>query len=170
MNFTRNAAIVLSAAALLTGLGGCVNQMWYPGGPMASRDAYTYESTAVMPQTVTLTDLRTEQVLYTWVVPVDQQLIIRFRAGEGNNNNTTPDRCEWDLIPRGKSSATPRYAFNVAPASARRIDSFLRNTPESPEDMRGVQTTGPGMQTPAPANQNPIGVDDFRQRPERDDW
>lgn len=165
MTSLRPAALVIAAAATLTSLGGCVNQMWNPGGPLASRDAYTYESTTVMPQTVTLTDLRTEQVLYTWVIPVDQQLIIRFRQGEGNDNNVTPDRCEWDLIPRGKASATPRYAFNVAPASARRIDSFLRTTPESPEDMSGVQASTPGFNAPAAPNTAPSGVDDFRQRP-----
>ncbi len=137
---------VLAAATLA---GGCSNMMWYPGGPLASRDKYTFESTAWYPQTVSLVDTRTDQVVWTTDVPVDQQLVMRFDEGDGDANRITPDKMFYDTWPKGKRTGTPRRSFNVPPADARRIDVLQRPVPELPPDMKPAEAPTPRLPFPA---------------------
>lgn len=123
-----------------------------PGNPLASYDEYNYPSTATMPQTVVLRDLRTDQVLYTWEIPVDQKLFVRFLEGTGDATKGTPDQCEW-LFYGITESAPPwehRQRFNVPPSNSRRLDLFLRPSPELPGNMKPA-----GVEQP-PADLAPI--------------
>jgi hypothetical protein len=142
------ASASLLATLALAGLGGCANSMWYPGGPLRSIDQYTYESTSHYPQTVSLIDTRTDQVIWTVDVPVDQQLVMRFEKGDGDDNRITPDKMVWDVWPRGQRSGEPQYSMNVPDATARRVDVLMRPAPEFPADMKPLETPMPNFQFP----------------------
>jgi hypothetical protein len=124
--------------------------MWYPGGPLASRDKFTFESTAWYPQTISVVDTRTDQVIFTTDVPVDQQLVMQFFEGEGDANRVTPDRMAYDTWPKGQRFGTPKRSFNVPPADARRIDVLQRPVPELPPDMKPAGTPMPQLPFPEP--------------------
>lgn len=141
-------SILLLAALAASTLGACANNMWYPGGPLRSIDQYTYESTSWYPQTVSLVDTRTDQVIWTVDVPVDQQLVMRFNKGEGDDNRVTPDMMEWDVWPIGQRSGQPQYTMNVPPADCRRVDVLARPSPEFPPDMKPSETPMPRFSYP----------------------
>ncbi|MDP1662499.1 MAG: hypothetical protein Q8L55_11360 [Phycisphaerales bacterium] len=132
----------------LTLVGGC--GYLSPGNPMASNNEFNYPSTATMPQTVVLRDLRTDQVLYTWEIPVDQKLHVRFHEGKGDPGSATPDQCVWLFYPitRWNPPLEDRHTFNVPPASACRLDLFTRPSPELPADMKPAEIPQPPADLP----------------------
>ena len=133
----RPTTLIAASALGLTLLSGC--SYMSPGNPLSSRDEYNYPSTSTMPQTVVLRDLRTDEVLYTWEVPVNKKVFVRFMKNRAEpNNESNPDQCEWVIYPIGYRNPplSNRLRFNVPPADSRRLDLFTRPSPELPADMK----------------------------------
>jgi hypothetical protein len=122
--------LLLGVVALGAVPAGC----YYPGGPLMSADRYTYESTPWQPWTVTLTDTRTGEAVWSVDVPVDQQVVLSFSQGTGPNEYK-PDEIVWELMPRGQRFGARNNRLPCPPAGARRLDATLRPTPEA--DMTG---------------------------------
>jgi hypothetical protein len=122
--------LLLGVVALGAVPAGC----YYPGGPLMSADRYTYESTPWQPWTVTLTDTRTGEAVWSVDVPVDQQVVLSFSQGTGPNEYK-PDEIVWELMPRGQRFGARNNRLPCPPSGARRLDATLRPTPEA--DMTG---------------------------------
>jgi hypothetical protein len=129
---TLGGTMILAAGLSLTACG----TSFKPEGPYASLDQYAYQSLAMEPKTVVLRDVRTEQILYTWDIPVDQTLVLKFRKDQGERNRAMPDKLEWDLWPIDQTTGHRRYYFFVPAADSRRVEMYIRNTPELPYDMQ----------------------------------
>jgi hypothetical protein len=155
-------------------LGGC--SAYKPGGSLASDDQFTFISEPWAPTTIALVDTRTGQTHWTVEVPVGQQVVVRFIAGEEPDNIPLPDTMRWQLMAAGKESGQLRNAMNVPPTGARRMDVSLRRAPEmpvKPEPDQGpiVAEAGrpkvlpvpidarPGRRAPAPAPAVETGPD-----------
>lgn len=144
---TLAAALLLAPIALT---GGC----WYvnDGIPTSSRDEYNYPSTATMPQTVVLRDLRTDEVLHTWEVPVDSKLFVRFLSDQNLRaaGDPYPDTCEWVYYPVGtwNPPLSDRLRFQVPAASSRRLELSVRTSPELPAAMRPADVPKPQGELP----------------------
>jgi len=137
---------LLAAPALATIVaGGCTYMS--PGNPLSSKNEFNYPSTSTLPQTVVLRDLRTDEVLYTWEVPVDKKLFVRFYEDRNSvpRNQANPDTCEWVYYPIGRWNPplADRARFNVPPADSRRLDLFMRTNPELPESMKPAEVPMP---------------------------
>jgi hypothetical protein len=141
------------ALPLAMGLAALAGGCGYPadGNPLASNDEYNYVSTSTMPQTVVLRDLRTDEVLRTWEIPVNQKVYIRFYPERAEPiTETTPDTCEWIYYPIALSNppAENHVRFNVPAANSRRLDLFLRPSPELPADMKPADVPMPPSDLP----------------------
>ncbi|MFN7397213.1 MAG: hypothetical protein ACK5TP_01205 [bacterium] len=147
---TRPTLLLTSAVFVALACAGCANNFWYPGGPLASRDQFTYISTPDYPQTISVIDTRIDQVIWTAEVPVDKQLVIRFYKDEGLPNTATPDKMVWDIWPAGQTSGDPQFTFNAPPSNARRVDVTLRPTPEFPAHMKPAGVPMPNLPFPEP--------------------
>lgn len=128
----RRTAFVLTAAFLTTlPLSGCFWPGYSPGGQMASRDLFTYESTPDFPQNITVLDWTTNEQLVTIEVPVGQQLVIRFYADHDVKSATRPDMMRWKLMPKGTTWGELTNSLPVPDFNHRRIDVTFRTTGES---------------------------------------
>ncbi len=148
--------IGVAGLAAVTGLlAGCT----------ASRDAYTYPSTAHLPATVALVDTRSGEALQTWEIPVGEQLRVRFlnvQAAEA----TGVDRVEWYIESIGGSAADKPSSAQCPPASARRLVLSYRNQPEYHKNARqrplapvnGVANGAPVMGAPAKPSGAPVDL------------
>jgi len=101
-------------------------------GCSASLDAHTYESTPMLPMTVTVVDSTTGESLWAMDVPVNQKLRVRFyddrRPDDVSGNRTAMMR--WELTSTDKSTGKLRNEIAVPQAHSRRIDVTLRDIPE----------------------------------------
>ena len=101
-------------------------------GCSASLDAHTYESTPMLPMTVTIVDTTTGESLWAMDVPVNQKLRVRFyddrRPDDVVGNRTAMMR--WELTSTDKSTGKLRNEIAVPQAHSRRIDVSLRDIPE----------------------------------------
>jgi hypothetical protein len=120
--------LLAGALAMLPLLGGC---KYNEGGPGYSGDIHTYVSTAWRPWTVTLVDTRTGEAVWSADIPVDQQLVIRFRTGKGPSDEL-PDMMDWGLMEAGTKYGHRKNRLPVPGADARLLKPTLRPTPEMP--------------------------------------
>lgn len=118
------AALGLSLAGL-TGLAGCVPG-YYPGGSLASRDLYTYESTPDAPTNITVIDWTTGEQLLQVEVPVGQQLVVRFFENHNKKNTERPDLMRWKLMKAGTTFGELDNSMPVPDYGHRRVDVSLR--------------------------------------------
>lgn len=128
---------LLLTLGLLSLAGGCGYAA--DGNPLVSRNEFNYPSTSTLPQTLVLRDLRTDEVLFTWEIPVNQKVFIRIYPDRAEpKTEANPDQCEWLYYPIALKNppAENRVRFNVPPADSRRFDLFTRPTPELPSDMK----------------------------------
>ena len=106
------------ACSLLVGLTGC--------GIGNSDDRFTYESTAYSPKTITVIDIRTDETVWSYEVPVGSELRVNFsrdRILYGDNKPTaTMTYVEYPSGERGE--------IDVPAQADRRIDMDLRDGPE----------------------------------------
>ncbi|MBC7835994.1 MAG: hypothetical protein H7Y88_12975 [Phycisphaerales bacterium] len=139
----RMGVLCIGAAAL----GAC----YYPGGPWYSADRYTYVSTAWQPQTITLTDTRTGEVIWSQDVPVGKQLVIDFTSEDSTSDVNPvvdpahPDMMEWEIMDAGTRFGQLDNAIAVPPADSRRVEMTLRPVPEYPATVTGAPT-GPARE------------------------
>lgn len=148
----RNARSALLLMLTALAASGC--SYYRPGGHGFSNGPATYYSTPHMPQTVTLKDTRTDEVLWTVEAPVGTQLVLRFARGSGEGPR--PDVMRWEIMPLGQQWGSLDNEMPVPPASARLIETALRPTPEFPDHfptMASAQTTTEPAARPAGAPQ-----------------
>lgn len=145
--FAGTPALLLLLAALP--LGGC----WAPGGTHGFvRESDTFESTVDMPQTVTLIDRRTGETLWSYDVPVDMQLSLKFSEDANKEVDPAfPDLMKWDIWERGTMFGNPANQLPAPNKASRFLDVKLRKRPELPETMRVKATPATAPVAPAPA-------------------
>lgn len=123
-------------------------------GCNASRDAHVYESTPMLPMTVTIVDSTTGESLWAMDVPVNQKLKIRFyddRTAD-DASGTRQAMMRWDLMGPDKNSGTLKNEVPVPLAHSRRIDVSLRDIPE-------FATSGSYVAPRTPSNPPPTSGD-----------
>ncbi len=120
--------LLAGACAMLTTLGGC---FYNEGGPGYTADIHTYVSNAWRPWTVTLVDTRTGESVWSVDIPVDQQLVVRFRKGKGPTDEL-PDMMDWGLMDAGTKYGHRNNRLPVPGSDARLLKPTLRPTPEMP--------------------------------------
>ena len=120
-------ALALVAGTLVT--AGC----YTPGGRYASRDQFTYASTPLQPQTITVFDARTNEAIWSQDVPVGQKLVIRFFDGRGSGEGNFPALMRWEVMDDDRSSGRLANELAVPLRDARRVEVTLRDAPEYPD-------------------------------------
>jgi hypothetical protein len=101
-------------------LGGC-----------SGREVFVYTSDAHSPKTVTLVDTTTGETIMTTLVPVGQQLNLRFEKDPLEAERSGSDRLAYSLRPLGDVSVSKGTSITVPPPTSRRIDVTLRPGPEA---------------------------------------
>jgi hypothetical protein len=154
----RSALLALPLVCTLAILPGC----WVPGSNQFSTDSYTYQSTAHLPQTVTVVDTRNGQPVFSVDIPVGKQLVMQFHRGagtklaDGEPSDLYPDKLKWDLWPMGRQFGWPTQELDCPDRYSRRVDVTLREGPELADSLKPVVTTpapqGDPTVTPMPAN------------------
>lgn len=127
-------AIAGLSACLLT---ACKMPGYSAGGPQASLDQHTFPSTPDAPQTVTLVDWTTGEVIWTVDVPVGKQVTVRFYEGSQQRNDPRrPDLMRWEIQDRGTEYGELDNVLPVPASIHRRLDVTLR------KDRPAVARTG----------------------------
>ena len=118
------ASTLLLAACVTYFSAGCTS--YEAGGAEESLDQYTYESTSTFPQSISIVDTRTSDLVWAMDIPVGQQLTIKFNDDVKRSNRVGYDEMTWGLNPVGGSGRSLSNTMRVPPRSARRIDGALR--------------------------------------------
>ena len=117
---------VISATVGLTliAASGCYS----PGGGLFSSTdgAHTFYSTETMQKSVTLVDLRTNEVVYHIDIPAGKQLTFDFETGEGDDPVNTPDLLRYEIMDVGTKSGKLNNSLTVPNAASRRLDVEVR--------------------------------------------
>lgn len=124
----RKALALACMAAATISLNGC----YKPGGAFLPYTGapQTYYSTESSPKSVTLVDVRTNEIIFSIDIPVGQQLTMDFVAGSGDDPVHTPDLMRYQLWPIGTTTGRMRNAMTVPNAWARRVDIDIRDSME----------------------------------------
>ncbi|HRJ49015.1 MAG TPA: hypothetical protein PKU91_00670 [Phycisphaerales bacterium] len=122
MNTTISVIALTTSLAVLAGCGAT----YKPGGDGFSRDAFTYFSTSHRPVTVQLKDTRTTEVLWTYEIPADRELVVRFYPGRNSDNPDYPDEMRWEEWEIGRQSGALENKMPVPNERYRRMDYFNR--------------------------------------------
>jgi hypothetical protein len=138
----------LCVGVALLGTVGCQTLTGQkPGGRAASFDQQTYVSTAFMPMTVTLRDVRDGSELWSMDIPVDQKLVVRFYERKAEGDPTLPAVMRWELM----GATDVRTLGNQIPApdrSSRRLEMTLRDAPEYPRTEPGYRVASRSVGEP----------------------
>ncbi|MEM1167193.1 MAG: hypothetical protein AAGI30_12990 [Planctomycetota bacterium] len=116
---------LIGCGAVAAMSSGC----WFQGGPLVSEDRYTYDSTPMSPKTITIFDLRTDEAVWAYDLPVGRRLIMKFKEGEGPDDYFSSEM-QWDDIPAFTRLAVPQERHPVPPYYSRRVEMTLRPVPE----------------------------------------
>lgn len=122
-------AILPTLACLTISLSAC----HHPSGGFMPRTggSQTYYSSEMMQKTITMIDLRTNEVFFGPLeVPPGKQLVIDFDAGDGDDPTMRPDLLYWEVMDQGKRFGKLHNAQSVPNAASRRIDVALKRGPE----------------------------------------
>ncbi len=127
------ATALLIVSGLLAGLGSLsACSTGYPtGGGSISRDAFPFESTSFSPKTVQLKDTRTGEVLWTYEIPVDRKLVVRFYPGRNPTNTEMPDEMRWEEWELGRDNGSLENKMPAPDSRYRRLDVFIRKAEPS---------------------------------------
>ncbi len=106
-------------ACVAFGLAGC-----------SGNEVYVYESTPMMPQTVTLVNTATGENIWTCEVPVGQRLDLRFARSLKSAEEAGFDEMSWQLSGVNAKPEGRRSTLRVPPPSHRRFDLTQRPHPE----------------------------------------
>lgn len=165
----RNTSHARMAVAALVGLAALA----LPG---CFHEKYSYASTVHMPLTVTMKNTSTGETIWSYDVPVGQQLNVTFQRDADLADSQGYDDMVWTVSDIGKSDAGRPSTLRVPPPSERRLDLTVRsgNEPrtaqiiesERPNSNVAYPAVGPGLfprTTPnnpeaAPQNPAPKGV------------
>ncbi|MEM8756820.1 MAG: hypothetical protein AAGF47_03460 [Planctomycetota bacterium] len=126
----RPARFVLAASAVLVCAlaGGCYSYLGVP----RSKDAFTYQSTPLMPATVSLIDARTDEVLWSVDVPVNQKLVVRFYDGRRaeDGSDALPAMMRWEIGDRNEAIGSLVNEVAVPRSASRRLSYEIREGAE----------------------------------------
>jgi hypothetical protein len=101
-------------------LGGC-------------EEKYVYRSGPYVPQTVTLVNTSTGERVWSYDVPVGQELTMHFVHGPDRATELGYDEMTWTVGPAGQSMSPPvKSRMKVPPPNSRRVDVTTRPGPEMP--------------------------------------
>src|SRR5262245_2182097 len=101
-------------------LGGC-------------EEKYTYRSGPHVPQTVTLVNTSTGERIWSYDVPVGQELTMHFVHGPDRATELGYDEMTWTVGPAGQAMTPPvKSRMKVPPPNSRRVDVAVRPRPEMP--------------------------------------
>jgi hypothetical protein len=117
---------LLLASAMLAGCHsprGAI--LTYSGG------SATYQSTELMPKTVTIVDTRTEETVFTMDIPAGRQLTVQFFRDQGDDPVRTPDLMMYEVFDLGTRVGKLRNSLTVPNATCRRVDLDFREGPEA---------------------------------------
>ena len=120
-SIARCAALALAATAMLP-LVGCYT----------STDRYPFESRTWSPKTVVLMDTRTGEELWRYEAPVGTTLSLHFSPGD-EENLQFPDKMQGKVKSDIGTEFSDSGELAVPPEGVRRVDWFLRPTPEYPK-------------------------------------
>src|SRR5258708_5144235 len=97
------------------GLGGCM------GG-----EKMVYASTPHVPQTVPLVNTVRGEQMWSYDVPPNQELTIRFMNRPSRANELGYDEMTWTVGPAETQPPSPTNRMRVPPPSSRRLDGSIR--------------------------------------------
>ena len=124
----------LATSALLTGCNAPGYPGYYAGGNMASNGRFVYESTRDMPTSVDLRDQRSREIIWSFDIPVGQQLVIDFDEGDGGETERPgADIMRWGAMPLGTTYKGLTSSIQVPTADDRILEPRIRSTPDVPE-------------------------------------
>jgi hypothetical protein len=134
-------------------LGGC-DLPWIspytPGGAQASYDCFTFEATPELPWTISVTDLTTNETIWTSDVPIGRKLVVRFYEDENPANAARPAVMRWKIMDFSQTSGTLNNAVAVPPAYARRVEQYLRTEGQTRPEPMAAPAQAPAVTTPPP--------------------
>lgn len=170
----RLAAALVPAACLA--LPGCSYWLDHrPGGGQRSDDEYTYISTPHMPLTVSVLDMRNNEIIWTADVPIGDKLTMRFYADQGEGDIDRPDVMRWAVYPKTTGRGYLANAIPMPAADARFIQLDIRDGIAYAEERDPVVSSPvPSFEyepTPVPAPDQldrPMFIDDGDAAPARD--
>ncbi len=131
----RPLALSLGLTAAI--LAGCTT--YQPGGDGVSKDAQTYWSTSHEPKTMQLKDTRTGEVLWTYEIPPDRELVVRFYAGRNADNPEMPDEMRWEEWEIGRRFGSLEQKMPVPSERYRRLDQYVRKAEPTPAKAASAQ-------------------------------
>ena len=117
--------MTLSATGLLSGCHG-------PGGAFMHHtgQSQTFHSTERLPKSVTITDTRTNEVVFQMEIPVGQQLTFNFLSDRGDDSLERPDLMQYELFPINTRFGRLTNSMSVPNSTSRRIDVDFREPGE----------------------------------------
>lgn len=124
-------ALLLGAAVTLAGAAGLPGCSTYqPGCSGFADDAHTYYSLPLEPKTVTLVDTRTGQTLWTYEIPANRQLTLRFYEDQSPDTPGTPAKLYWQEFDIGTKQGNLDNEIPAPDFRNRRLDWYIRPAPE----------------------------------------
>ena len=133
LNCSRLLAVPALAMAMC--LASCTT--YTPAGDGISHDAMTYPSTSLNPATLQLKDTRTGEVLWTYEVPPDRELVIRFYPGRNSVNPEMPDEMRWEEWEKDQRHGSLENKMPVPAKEYRRVDVTYRKAEPAPTRSQG---------------------------------
>lgn len=120
--------LAIGAAPLM----GCWMPGYRPGGPQATRDLHTFESTRDFPQSIEVVDQATNEVVWSIHVPIGEQVVIRFYEHHDPDNIERPALMRWEMMERGSRWGELTNAMPVPSYDARVLNVYLREADVAP--------------------------------------
>src|SRR5687767_7821247 len=111
-------------AGLVVLLAGCHK----PGGGMVSKThrPATVGSNQLTQKSVSLIDMRTNEVIFAIDIPPLKQLTLDFEKGAGDDPVMTPDLMRYEIMDRGTTTGKLSNSMTVPDAASRRLDLHVR--------------------------------------------
>jgi hypothetical protein len=148
---TRSLPALLVSAAALAALPGCWIGGYTPGGQMASRDIYTYQSTADNLKTVTLVNTTTGQTVWQVDVPVERVVVMRFYDNDETSSTPKGSLMRWEFMTPFDASLGGDLN-NVIPCpgrDSRQVVVTLRQPEKAPASPAVAPSAAPASQAPS---------------------
>jgi hypothetical protein len=122
--------LVSALATLLAGTPGCYapnnggGVFSHTGGPT------TYYSSEISQKTITIVDVRTDEVVFSVDLPAGKQLTFQFDEGAGDDPVMRPDLMRYEIMDIGTTSGKLKSSQTVPNAASRKVDVDVRQRVE----------------------------------------
>lgn len=134
----------LTRTAGVLGLGVA---MFLPG---CLHERYSYASTAHMPLTITMKNTTSGETVWSYDVPVGQQLNLTFQRDADLADTQGYDDMVWTVADIGKSEKAKSSRLRVPPPSERRLEMTVRSGNE-PRTTQVIESERPDSTVANPA-------------------